>query len=291
MTLAVAARAASGAEGAEPVTAWTLPAEVQAVEFLADLHLADDTPATLAALAAHLQATDADVVVLLGDIFEVWIGDDSLADPASFEARAIARLVDAIRARKRPLMLAMLVGNRDFLFGEQACHAAGLLPLADPTVLVAPWNARLLVAHGDAWCLDDTAYQSFRQQVRSPAWQAAFLARPLNERRDIARGLRQASEARKQAAGTAGVESWGDLDADAVRAALRRADAPDLIHGHTHRPARHDLGDGLTRWVLSDWHDGAPAPTPLRTGMLRADVLRWSASGIERRAPRRDSLS
>lgn len=290
MTLAADARAASGADCAEPVTAWTLPAKVQAVEFIADLHLADDTPATLAALAAHLQATDADVVALLGDIFEVWIGDDSLADPASFEARAIARLVEASRARSRPLTLAMLVGNRDFLFGTQACRAAGLLPLADPTVLIAPWNARLLVAHGDAWCLDDTAYQSFRQQVRSASWQSAFLARPLSERRAIARGLREASVARKQAAGAAGVESWGDLDADAVRAALRRAGATDLVHGHTHRPARHDLGDGLARWVLSDWHDdwhdSAEAPT-----LLRADVLRWSASGIERRAPRRDSLS
>ncbi len=266
-----------------PVSAWTLPAGLRSVEFIADLHLAEDTPASLAALAAHLQATDADAVLLLGDIFEVWIGDDSLALPDSFEARAIARLVAAQRARQQPLTLALLVGNRDFLFGADACRAAGLQALADPTVLIAPWGERLLVAHGDAWCLDDTAYQTFRQQVRGHAWQDAFLARPLAERRSIARGLREASEARKR---SGGVETWGDLDAAAVREALRAAGAATLVHGHTHRPARHDLGDGLSRWVLSDWHD-----TPDGRALQRADVLRWSASGIERREPLRDSLS
>lgn len=287
------------ADAGRPVAAWTLPETVRSVEFLADLHLAEDTPATLAALAGHLQATDADAVLLLGDIFEVWIGDDCLDDPTSFESRAMARLLQAVHDRTsagpavRPLQLAMLVGNRDFLLAEQACRHAGLLALADPTVLIAPWGERLLVAHGDAWCLDDTDYQRFRQQVRSPAWQAAFLARPLDERRAIARGLREASEARKRAAGD---ESWGDLDDAAVCAALQQAGAAQLIHGHTHRPARHELGEGRTRWVLSDWHDAQDAQDATGGSALqRADVLRWSASGIVRRAPcggmTRDSLS
>nr|WP_242615437.1 UDP-2,3-diacylglucosamine diphosphatase [Sphaerotilus mobilis] len=268
-------------------SAWTLPAHWQAVEFIADLHLAEDTPASLAALVTHLQHTDADAVLLLGDIFEVWIGDDSLAEPGSFEARAIAALMAALvaaqRTRARPLALAFLVGNRDFLFGPSACMAAGLQALVDPTVLIAPWGERLLVAHGDAWCLDDTAYQAFRTQVRSAAWQDSFLARPLAERRAIARQLREASEARKQ---SEGVESYGDLDDRAVRTALQQSGARTLVHGHTHRPARHDLGGGLSRWVLSDWHD-----LPGGHALQRADVLRWSATGLARRPPCGDNLS
>ncbi|MDP4301611.1 UDP-2,3-diacylglucosamine diphosphatase [Leptothrix discophora] len=263
------------ADAATPASAWVLPAHWRAVEFIADLHLAEDTPATLAALAAHLRGTDADAVLLLGDIFEVWIGDDSLDESDSFEARAFATLTAAVQARHRPLGLALLVGNRDFLLGPQACRAAGLQAMADPTVLVAPWGERLLVGHGDAWCLDDTAYQAFRAQVRSTDWQDAFLARPLSERRAIARQLREASEARKR---DQGVESYGDLDADAVRAALVQAGARTLVHGHTHRPACHDLGDGLSRWVLSDWHDH-----PVERSLMRADLLRWCADGLQRR--------
>ncbi|MGY0194085.1 UDP-2,3-diacylglucosamine diphosphatase [Leptothrix sp. BB-4] len=260
--------------------AWTLPPETRSVEFLADLHLAEDTPATLAALAQHLRHTDADVLLLLGDIFEVWIGDDSLDELGSFESRACAHLASALAQRDTPLTLGLVVGNRDFLAGERLCAALGLRALADPTVLHAPWDEALLVAHGDAWCLDDHAYQDFRRQVRSPGWQQAFLDRPLAERRAIARGLREASEARKQAQGAEGVETWGDLDDAAVRAALDLAGARTLVHGHTHRPACHALGDGLTRWVLSDWHDA-----PDGRSLQRADVLRWRASGIERRAP------
>lgn len=249
---------------------WALPATWTTVDLVSDLHLGLETPGTLATFSAYLQHTRADAVLLLGDIFEVWIGDDTLAEPDSFEAHAAALLRETARHRT----VALMVGNRDFLFGPAALTAYGLQALADPTVLSA-WGQRLLLAHGDAWCLDDTAYQAFRQQVRSPAWQQAFLARPLTERRTIARHLRAESERRKA---TQGFEGYGDLDTATVLSALDAANATALVHGHTHRPATHALPGGRQRWVLSDWHaeaDGTPR---------RAEVLRWTAAGLARLA-------
>jgi UDP-2,3-diacylglucosamine hydrolase len=140
--------------------------------------------------------------------------------------------------------------------------------LADPTVL-ALHGRRWLLSHGDALCLADVDYLRFRAEVRTAAWQEAFLARPLAERRAIARGLRSESEARKQS----GAE-YADADSDAARAWLQAAGASTLIHGHTHRPADHDLGQGLARVVLSDWDLQATPP--------RAEALRLSAAGAAR---------
>ncbi|RZJ01676.1 MAG: UDP-2,3-diacylglucosamine diphosphatase, partial [Haliea sp.] len=152
--------------------------------------------------------------------------------------------------------------------------AIGATLLDDPTVLVFPGGSALpgerwLLSHGDALCLDDADYQRFRQQVRSPAWQAAFLARPLDERQAVARSLRAQSEARKQAGA-----DHADVDGDAARGWLDLAGAASLIHGHTHQPASHDLGDGLQRVVLSDWDMAATPP--------RGQVLRLSAAGLQR---------
>lgn len=249
---------------------WTLPAHWQAVDLISDLHLADDTPTTWAALDAHLAATPADAVLLLGDVFEVWVGDDGLDDTTSFEARVIDRLAQ----HARRLTLAFMAGNRDFLLGPRACATAGLHALADPTV-VSAWGQRVLLAHGDAWCLDDAPYQAFRTQVRSAEWQQQFLARPLADRRALARQMRGASEQRKR---TLGAEAYADLDAAAVDAALAAADASVLVHGHTHRPATHVHTAGRVRHVLSDWHCEPDAPR-------RAEVLRWTAAGFERLPP------
>ena len=130
-------------------------------------------------------------------------------------------------------------------------------------------NKRWLLSHGDALCLDDGDYMQFRQQVRSTEWQTAFLAKPLAERQTIARGLRQQSEARKES----GAE-YADVDASAARQWLEQAKSVTLIHGHTHKPAIHELGDGLQRVVLSDWDTAAKPP--------RAEVLRLSAQGLQR---------
>jgi UDP-2,3-diacylglucosamine hydrolase len=253
-------------DGAPPV--WDLDPDWRAVDFVSDLHLADDTPLTTATFSAYLQQTTADAVMLLGDIFEVWVGDDCLADAQCFEARCAAMLAQAARQR----CIGFMVGNRDFMLGTAACQSIGLLALPDPMVLSA-WGRRTLIAHGDGWCLDDIPYQQFRTQVRSPKWQQAFLAHPLAERRAIARQLRAASEAQKH---KVGLSAYADLDPAAVDQALQDTHTQVLVHGHTHRPATHPLAHGHTRHVLSDWHC-EPGPAP-----RRAQVLRWTTTGYTR---------
>ena len=145
----------------------------------------------------YLAHTRADAVFILGDLFEVWVGDDGLQgqdDDARFEQRC----VEILRAAAARRAVHFMHGNRDFLFGQAAAAgAAGLTLLDDPTVLTFG-GQRWLLTHGDALCLDDRDYLQFRAQVRTTAWQQNFLAQPLAERRAFARGLRQQSERRKQ---------------------------------------------------------------------------------------------
>ena len=160
-------------------------------------------------------------------------------------------------------------GNRDFLVGADFATRCGMTLVADPTVLVLH-GERWLLSHGDALCLEDTEYLRFRDQVRTPEGQQALLARPLEERRTLARSVRAQSEDRKRSADMV----WADVDADAARAWLRQAGASTLVHGHTHRPAIHDLGQGLRRIVLSDWDAAAHPP--------RAQLLCLSSAGAQR---------
>lgn len=253
---------------AAPRAAWPvfpLPRDCGAVDFLSDVHLRPDAPRTFEAWRAHLLHTPAQAVCILGDLFELWIGDDAAA--GAFEAACVEVLRESARTRH----LAFMAGNRDFLLGEPVHRSVPLQALPDPAV-VEGFGTRLLLAHGDAWCLEDAPYQAFRQEVRSPAWQRDFLSRPLPERASLAAGMRQASQARKQSLPDPAL--WADLDREAVASALHQARARTLVHGHTHRPARHDLGEGLERWVLSDWDFDGRTP--------RGDVLRWTAEGLSR---------
>jgi len=238
------------------------PLAWRTVDFISDLHLSADEPATFAAWQHYLQHTPADAVFMLGDLFEVWVGDDCVSD--GFEARC-ARV---LREAAHRLALFFMPGNRDFLVGPRFMQACRTTWLDDPTVLTFA-GQRWLLSHGDALCLDDTDYLQFRQQVRSSGWQSAFLAQPLAERQALARHMRQQSQAHQQSA-----TAYADVDSAAARQWLRAARAPVLIHGHTHRPARHDLGGGLSRLVLSDWDAQASPP--------RADALRLTASGLQR---------
>lgn len=262
-TIAPAALVGSpGAALAQPAEV-VAPASWQVLDFISDLHL--DTPdASFTALAAYLQSSPAQALFVLGDFFEVWVGDDA-ATPGSPGQRC-AQLFRAATHLK----LFFMHGNRDFLLGSgfmQQCRAT-LLP--DPTVLVLG-NTRYLLSHGDALCLQDTDYLAFRAQVRSPAWQSEFLARPLAERQKIARDLRLKSEARKQAQNASG-QPFADVDSAAARQWLIAAQASTLIHGHTHQPASHALGEHasqmLKRVVLSDWDAHASVP---RREVLRLD--------------------
>jgi UDP-2,3-diacylglucosamine hydrolase len=243
----------------------------QRIDFISDLHLDAAEPATFRAWAQHLVHTPADALFILGDLFEVWVGDDT-QDPFALQCMAV------LHAAAQRLPVYFMRGNRDFLVGDTLLKATGMKALSDPTVLDLgvhaagdPKPTRLLLSHGDALCLGDHDYLAFRAQVRQPEWQAAFLAQPLAERQAYARSIRTQSEARKQATNinpdAAGYANYADVDTQAAITWLNAADAQVLLHGHTHKPAEHDLGHGLSRWVLSDWHADATPP--------RLEVLCW----------------
>ena len=249
------------------IAPWVAPAHWRSVDLLSDLHLHAGDPATLAALENYLQHADADAIIFLGDLFEVWVGDDSLAS-GSFEQR-VASLLHA-SAQRQPLYF--MHGNRDFLFGPAAAVRCGMELLHDPVRLTLGKHAYLL-SHGDALCLADTEYMAFRATVRGADWQQNFLVQPLAKRREMAAHMRAQSEARhvQQPA-----NETADVDAQAATDWLAQAGCNTLIHGHTHRPAEHTLPGGLTRVVLSDWDCSPQALTP------RAEVLRLSQGGWRR---------
>jgi UDP-2,3-diacylglucosamine hydrolase len=252
---------------AESPATFVAPAHWRAIDLLSDLHLAENTPRVLEAWATHLRHTEADAVFILGDLFEVWIGDD-MAE-RGFEARC-AEVLSAAAAERT---VGFMAGNRDFLVGDAMLEANGVVRLADPTVVVA-FGERVLLSHGDALCIDDVPYQRYRAVVRRPALQRAFAALPFAARRAIGRALRRRSGGREPR------ERGGfiDVDAAAALAWMRGADTATLVHGHTHAPASHELAPGAVRHVLSDWElDGSSTP--------RAEILRWSASGFARIAP------
>jgi UDP-2,3-diacylglucosamine hydrolase len=182
----------------------------------------------------------------LGDLFEYWAGDDDLDEPLH------RHVADGLRGlAERGVRIYLMHGNRDLLMGEALARACGAELLPDPT-LVDLYSQPTLLSHGDALCTDDAEYQAFRIQVRNPAWQAQFLAQPLAQRKAFIEQVRAQSEANKQQK----TLEIMDVNADAVAALLRTHGYPRLIHGHTHRPARHvlPLDDRVCeRWVLSDW--------------------------------------
>jgi UDP-2,3-diacylglucosamine hydrolase len=232
------------------------PSRWRTVDFISDLHLQADEPQTHAAWADYLSHTPADAVFMLGDVFEVWVGDDVLSDSQSFEARC----AHTMRQASQRLDLFLMHGNRDFLMGDTLMAHSGATLLADPCCLIAG-HERWLLSHGDALCVDDVDYQHFRTQVRSRQWQDKFLAQQLPERQAIARQLRTQSEARKSTDAT-----YADVDTPSALEWLQTAGCTHLIHGHTHRPGHHILAQGYERTVLSDWDLSAAPP--------RAEVLR-----------------
>lgn len=250
----------------QPVPSVQAPLHWQRVDFISDLHLDASEPATFDAWAKHMAHTPADALFILGDLFEVWVGDDT-QDPFALQCMA------ALKTTSQRMPVFFICGNRDFLVGPDLFNATGVQSLSDPTLLdlgsdEGATRTRILLSHGDALCLEDHDYLAFRAQVRQPEWQAAFLAKPLAERQTYARSVRSASEARKQShAQDPDFAGYADVDTQAAIEWLKAVDAQVLLHGHTHKPAMHDLGQGLTRWVLSDWDADAQPP--------RLEVLSW----------------
>lgn len=234
--------------------------------FISDLHLCPERKETTRAFQHFLRhdACGAEALYILGDLFEYWLGDDTLAHHpfAQQIAHALAALASA------GTKICLLVGNRDFLLGEQFCQQAGAQLLHGDNILTEHQQKRILLSHGDALCTDDSAYQAFRHQVRNPAWQQHFLALPLPERQKMAQQARAQSGEDKQDKAAAIM----DTNADAVAALLREQHFPPLfIHGHTHRPAHHTHhldGNICHRWVLADWDDGAAHFLTLQDGQI-----------------------
>lgn len=218
--------------------------------FVSDLHLQEAMPRTAAAFFSFLQdhALTTQRLYLLGDLFEYWAGDDDLGTPFHL------KVVQALRAvSDAGVEMYWISGNRDFLVGRQFAEAAGMQLLPDPYVLVAA-GQRIVLTHGDAACTDDVNYMAFRNQVRNSAWQAAFLAQPLEARKKIIEGVRMGSrEAQREK--TARIM---DVNAQAIAELFASSQASVMIHGHTHRPADHEH-DGHRRHVLTDWDFDDPA--------------------------------
>ena len=244
------------------------------IYFISDLHLSPQTPGVTQRFLDFLggRARAAERLYILGDLFEVWPGDDCLDDPENAYER---RVVDALRTLSDAgVRVSVMHGNRDFLLGETFAARSGATLLPDPYVLSLPaWQ--FVLAHGDALCTDDKDYQDFRTQVRDPAWQQAFLSKPLRERKAIAASMRRQSEELKRAKSAQAYDVM-DLNPGATDDFLRDHGYATFIHGHTHRPATHDhLVDGIhvERWVLSDWHEGQGECLVWNGEQLRRETL------------------
>jgi UDP-2,3-diacylglucosamine hydrolase len=227
--------------------------------FISDLHLAPQATGVTRIFLDFLagRARAAEHLFILGDLFDVWPGDEALDQSADPEDAFNVEIADALRAcADAGTKLSLLHGNRDFLLGETFAAHCGARLRFEPYVLSLPtWQ--FVLAHGDALCTDDTDYQQFRQQVRDPAWRSAFLAKPLSERKAIAAAFRQQSEEAKQEKRQY-APSLMDLNTGATEDFLRDHGYATFIHGHTHRPAvHHHIVDGIhvERWVMADWHE------------------------------------
>lgn len=210
--------------------------------FISDLHLDAARPHVLTGLAAFLQRiAHCDALYILGDLFESWVGDDDDSTLATDTAHLLHTFSDA----GPPIYL--MAGNRDFLIGKAFARAAGATLIPDPRQINL-YGTPTLLLHGDSLCTGDTAYQSFRARARDPRWQADMLSHSLPERRALAQRLRQIShEAKSNKA-----QDITEVDQTSVHAVASEHRVQRMIHGHTHRPGRHDTDFG-ERWVLGDW--------------------------------------
>ena len=224
--------------------------------FISDLHLDAERPAVTELFGAFMQkeATRADALYILGDLFEAWVGDDDPSETGAYVAARVREVADA------GVPVFFIRGNRDFLLGDAFARRAGMRILPDPAVVML-YGKPVLLMHGDLLCTGDTAYQAFRAQTRNPAWQAQFLAQPLAARLAFAAQARAASAAHqggmKQQDKTQ-FETLTDVATATVDATFAQFGIHTIIHGHTHRPAMHDLtvdNHACQRIVLGDWYE------------------------------------
>lgn len=228
--------------------------------FISDLHLQPAHPATSAAFYDFLErhARRAQQLYLLGDLFEFWAGDDDISDP--FHQQIVAALRSVSDGGTRVYWIG---GNRDFLVNTGFAEAAGLTLL--PEIHVAEIGGqRVVLLHGDAQCTEDVKYMEFRAMVRQPAYQQQFMAMPLAQRKAIIAGMRENSRSEQSG------KSYEIMDVtpQAINDVFAQTGTEVMIHGHTHRPAVHQVG-ATRRYVLPDWE---PDATPPRGGWIAIDA-------------------
>lgn len=220
--------------------------------FISDLHLQESRPDITKTLLHFLQVNQGqcDALFILGDLFEVWIGDD---DESALKSQISAALSQFNTAGA---WIFLAHGNRDFLIGDDYAMACGATLITDPYALQSEHGSVLLM-HGDQLCIDDTEYMQFRSLVRDRSWQKEFLGKSLTERRAFAEQARQQS----QASTADKASEIMDVNAAEVINTLIQNNQTTMIHGHTHRPAIHEVKldqqvDGKSvakRVVLGDW--------------------------------------
>ncbi len=215
--------------------------------FIADLHLEDARPEATERFLRFLEgpAATAAALYILGDLFEVWIGDDHPGLTGDQVAHGIRRLTQS------GVPVYFMHGNRDFLVGLDYCRLTGMELLRDPVDIDLGGQATLL-SHGDTLCTDDVAYQRFRRRIRSPLARSILCNLPVRARLFLSRRARDASRRHTRSARPAIM----DVNPEAVAECFKRHRITRLIHGHTHRPAIHDLtvdGRRCQRVVLGDW--------------------------------------
>lgn len=217
--------------------------------FISDLHLDASRPEITGAFDRFMRdmASQAQTLYILGDFFEVWIGDD---DTNPFNTSIIEQLK---HYTDNGGQLFVMVGNRDFLMGDVFASQTGATLLPDPTVIDL-YGTPTLLMHGDSMCTNDEPYMAFRLQARSTQWQQGLLSKPIDVRREIAREMREQSKSMNSLK----AEDIMDVTASEVTKMMSQHQVKRLIHGHTHRPERHPVtldGQVGERIVLGDWHD------------------------------------
>jgi len=230
--------------------------------FISDLHLEAERPDIARQFLSFLEqeASEADDLYILGDLFEAWVGDDDPNTHYFTIKRALRKVVD------KGIPVYFMHGNRDFMIGKGFANETGVEILKDP-YKVQMYGQKVLLSHGDVLCTDDVQYQRVRKMTRDPDWKKTILARPLKDR------LRMAEEARRQSLEQTINKSMEimDVNQEAVELAIEKFQVDILLHGHTHRPAIHEIDLGrrkAKRIVLGDWY-------------TQGSVVRWDTRGPE----------
>ena len=233
--------------------------------FISDLHLDESTTHITSLFRSFVEKlkknNEQTELYILGDLFESWIGDDyknELHDKVKITLKSLS---------ESGIKVFFLYGNRDFLIGEKFLSETDVQLLIDPLLLKGNGKT-ILLTHGDQMCVDDVEYQTFRSIVRNPDWQKDFLNYPISKRLKIAGETKDASKESKQEKSM----DIMDVNEEEVIRVFKKYKVNTMIHGHTHRPMKHELkidGRECSRYVLGDWNK------------TTAMVLQWNSDSLE----------